>query len=233
MSTTRLLKSIPIFSTLKAADLERLGKRLVRRRYPRGQILFHMGDEGGNLYIIERGRVKITIPSADGEEVILALLGQGEIMGEISLIDGKPRSATVQAMKNTDVLCLFREDFLEVLRESFDVVLRVLEILTERLRQTDVQLAESHFLDITSRLAKKILDLSRTFGVKEEEGIRIAVRVTQKDLASMVGATRESVNKQLKVLRELGLLSTSEGQIRILDPDGLMERIRAVDAQAL
>jgi len=233
MSTTRLLRSIPIFSTLKETDLERLESRLVRRRYTRGQILFHMGDEGGNLYIIECGRVKITIPSADGEEVILALLGQGEIMGEISLIDGKPRSATVQAMKDTDVLCLFREDFLEVLRESFDVVLRVLEILTGRLRQTDVQVAESHFLDITSRLAKKVLDLSRAFGVKGEHGIRIGVRVTQKDLASMVGATRESVNKQLKVLRELGLLSMSGGHIHILDPDGLMEKIRAVDAQAL
>jgi len=216
---------------LEEKDLDRLESRLVRRKYARGQTLFHMGDEGGNLYIIERGRVKITIPSADGEEIILALLAPGEILGEISLIDGKPRSATVQAMKDTEVLCLFREDFLDVLRDRFDVVLRVLAILAERLRCTDVQLAESHFMDITSRLAKKLLELARAFGVEEEAGTRIGVRVTQRDLASMVGATRESVNKQLKVFRELGLLSMSEGHIYILDLDGLLGRIRAVDAQ--
>jgi CRP/FNR family transcriptional regulator, cyclic AMP receptor protein len=231
MSTTRLLRKIPIFSTLEEKDLDRLESRLVRRGFPKGQILFHMGDEGGNLYIIERGRVKITIPSADGEEIILALLASGEILGEISLIDGKPRSATVQAMKDTDVLCLFREDFLEVLRERFDVVRRVLEILARRLRHTDVQLADSRFMDITSRLAKKIIDLSRTFGVEEEGGIRVGVRVTQKDLASMVGATRESVNKQLKVFREQGLLGMGDGHIHILDPEGLLRRVRALDAE--
>jgi CRP-like cAMP-binding protein len=192
-----------------------------------------MGDEGGNLYIILKGRVKVTIPSEDGEEVILAILDSGEILGEISLIDGKPRSATVYAMKDTEALCLYREDFLDVLRDRFDVVQRVLEILAGRLRQTDVLLAESHFMDITARLAKKIMDLSQAFGVEERDGIRIAVRMTQKDLASMVGATRESVNKQLRVLRELGLLVFSDGHVKILDPTGLAKRVRAVDAHRL
>ncbi|MCF8062172.1 MAG: Crp/Fnr family transcriptional regulator [Deltaproteobacteria bacterium] len=233
MSATPLIRTIPLFSTLKESDLRRLESRLVRRRYAGGEVLFHMGDEGGNLYIIQRGRVKVTIPSVEGEEVILAILSAGEILGEISLIDGKPRSATVQAMKDTEVLCLFREDFLEVLQERFDVVLGILEILADRLRHTDVLLAESRFMDITARLAKKLLDLTRAFGIQEENGVRIGVRVTQKDLASMVGATRESVNKQLRVLRESGLLSMTEGHIRVLDPEGLARRIRSVDAQAV
>lgn len=233
MHETPLLRNIPLFSTLKEEDLRRLESRLVRRRYGGGEVLFHMGDEGGNLHIIESGRVKVTIPSVEGDEVILAILEAGEILGEISLIDGKPRSATVQAMKDTAVLCLFREDFLEVLQERFEVVLRVLEILADRLRLTDTLLAESRFMDITARLAKKLLDLTRAFGVEEEAGIRICVRVTQKDLASMVGATRESVNKQLKVFRESGLLGMSEGHIRILDPEGLARRIRPADAQVV
>ena len=233
MSAMSLIESIPLFSTLKETDLRRLESRLVRRRYAGGEILFHMGDEGGNLYIIQRGRVKVTIPSAEGGEVILAILSAGEILGEISLIDGKPRSATVQAMKETEVLCLFREDFLDVLQERFDVVLGILEILADRLRHTDVLLAESRFMGITARLAKKLLDLTRTFGIEEETGTRIGVRVTQRDLASMVGATRESVNKQLKVFRESGLLSMSEGHIRVLDPDGLARRIRSAEAQVV
>lgn len=231
MGATYVLRKIPLFSTLEEADLSRLERRLVRRRYTQGQVLFHMGDEGGNLYIIRKGRVKITIPSSAGEEMILAILASGEILGEISLIDGKPRSATVQAMKETEAMCLYREDFLEVLQGRFDMVLRVLAILAARLRQTDVLLAESHFMDITSRLAKKILDLGKAFGVEEEGGIRIGVRVTQRDLASMVGATRESVNKQLKVLREQGFLMVCEGYIQIQDVPGLARRIRAVDAQ--
>ncbi|MGD8387948.1 MAG: Crp/Fnr family transcriptional regulator [Desulfobacteraceae bacterium] len=231
MSETDVLRRIPLFSTLEETDLSRLERRLVQRRYSRGQVLFHMGDEGGNLYILRQGRVKVTIPSEDGEEMILAILGSGEILGEISLIDGKPRSATVQAMKDTEAMCLYREDFLEVLKGRFDMVLRVLEILAGRLRQTDVLLAESHFMDITSRLAKKILDLGKAFGVEEDGGVRIGVRVTQRDLASMVGATRESVNKQLKVLREQGLLIMKEGYMQILDLQGLVRRIRAVDTQ--
>ncbi len=233
MNAESVLRSIPLFGTLKEADLHRLESRLVRRRYNGGEIVFHMGDEGGNLYILLSGRVKIMIPSEEGEEMILAILGAGEILGEISLIDGQPRSATVQAMKDTEVFCLYREDFLEVLQERFDVVLRVLEILAERLRHTDLLLAESRFMDITSRLAKKLLDLTRAFGVQEEDGVRIGVRVTQKDLASMVGATRESVNKQLRVFREAGLLSMSEGYVRILDPDRLSRRIRTVEARVL
>lgn len=233
MESKHVLGKIPLFSTLEDEDLNGLERRLVRRKYVRGQVLFHMGDEGGNLYIILKGRVKVTIPSEDGEEVILALLDAGEILGEVSLIDGKPRSATVYAMKDTETLCLYREDFLEVLKERFDVVQRVLEILAGRLRQTDVLLAESHFMDITARLAKKVLDLSQAFGVEERDGIRIAVRMTQKDLASMVGATRESVNKQLRVLRELGLLTFSEGHVKILDPAGLAKRVRVLDTRRL
>ena len=227
MSLHQLLRKIPIFKALEEPDLDRLEKCLIRRRYAGGQVLFHMGDEGGNLCIIQKGRVKVTIPSSDGEEVILTILSAGEIIGEFSLIDEKPRSATVQAMEDTEVLCLHREDFLDLLRGRFDVVLRVLEVLTRRLRVTDILLAESHFLDITARLSKKILDLSRSFGVKEEDVIRIGVRVTQKDLASMVGATRESINKQLKVLREKGIVNLKNGYIEILDPVRLARRARA------
>ncbi len=222
----QILSKIILFNTLEKSDLDRLESCLVRRRYSSGQVIFHMGDEGGNLYIIQKGRVKVTIPSSSGEEVILAILSAGEILGELSLIDGKPRSATVQAMDEAEILCLYWEDFLDLLKGRFDVVQRMLEVLAQRLRDTDLSLAESHFLDITSRLAKKILDLGRAFGVKEKEVLRIGVKVTQKDLASMVGATRESINKQFKVLREQGVVGLKDGYIEILDPVRLARRAR-------
>jgi CRP/FNR family cyclic AMP-dependent transcriptional regulator len=226
MSMTKLGHKIPLFEGFGRSDFESLEKCLVRRRYNDGQVLFHMGDEGGSFYIIERGRVKVTIPSSSGEELILAILGAGDLLGELSLFDGKPRSATVQALEDTETLCLHREDLLALMRNRFTVVEKILEVLARRIRDTDMLLADSHFLDITSRLAKKILDLGDSFGVGEEGRIRIGVKITQKELASMIGATRESINKQLKGLRDQGLIRISGGTIDILNRERLVQKAR-------
>lgn len=226
MSPVKLRHKIPLFVDFGPSEFGSLEKCLVRRQYPGGQALFHMGDEGGSLHFIERGRVKITIPSSSGEELILAILGAGDLLGELSLIDGKPRSATVLALEETDTLCLHREDLLALMRNRFDVVEKILKVLARRIRDTDMHLAEAHFLDITSRLAKKILDLGDTFGIREGGRIRIGVKITQKDLASMIGATRESINKQLKALRDQGLVRISGGTIEILNRERLVQKAR-------
>lgn len=213
-----ILKSHPIFAGLEEEDYQRLEASLNRRRYRSGQIVFHMGDEGGNLFIINSGRVKVYIPSREGEELILAILGSREILGELSFIDGKSRSATVEALEETEVYILRRQDFFNLMKERFNIAQHVLELLSMRLRDTDRMLAECHFLDVNARLAKKIWDMGSSFGIKEEQGIRIGVRVTQKDLAAMIGATRESVNKQLRRFREKGIVELIEGYIQILDP---------------
>lgn len=224
MSLARLRKDIPLFSTLSPSDYVHLENCFVRRSYPSGQVLFHMGDDGGTLSIIERGRAKVTIPSTSGEEMILAILSAGDLLGELSLFDGKPRSATVQALEDMEVLCLHRDDFLALLSSRFTIVIRVLEVLARRIRDTDTMLAESHFLDITSRLAKKILVLGNMFGVREGNAVRIGVKMTQKDLASMIGATRESINKQFKVLRDQGIVRMENGYIEILHRDRLAQK---------
>jgi CRP-like cAMP-binding protein len=226
MSPAKLRHKIPLFADFGPSEFSSLQKCLVRRRYPGGQAIFHIGDEGGSLHIIERGRVKITIPSPSGEELILAILGAGDLLGELSLFDGKPRSATVQALEETETLCLHREDLLALMRDRFDVVEKILKVLTSRIRDTDLLLADKHFLDITSRLAKKILDLGDTFGIKEGGHVRIGVKITQKDLASMIGATRESINKQLKALRDQGFVRISGGTIEILNRERLVQKAR-------
>jgi CRP/FNR family cyclic AMP-dependent transcriptional regulator len=226
MSQAKLRHKFPLFAGFGPSESESLEKCLVRRRYPGGQALFHMGDEGGSLHLIERGRVKVTIPSSSGEELILAILGAGDLLGELSLFDGKPRSATVQALEETETLCLHREDLLALMRNRFDVVVKILGVLAGRIRDTDMILADRDFLDITARLAKKILDLGDTFGIRERGQVRIGVKITQKVLASMIGATRESINKQLKVLCDKGLVRISGGTIEILNRERLVQKVR-------
>ena len=226
MPPAKSWRKFPLFVDFGRSEFESLEKCLVRRRYPGGQALFHMGDEGGSLHVIERGRVKVTIPASSGEELILAILGVGDLLGELSLFDGKPRSATVQTLEETDTLCLHREDLLALMRNRFDVVEKILKVLARRIRDTDMHLAEAHFLDITSRLAKKIVDLGDAFGAREEGKVRIGVKITQKDLASMIGATRESINKQFKALRDQGLVRISGGTIEILNRERLVQKAR-------
>jgi len=226
MSLVELRHKFPLFAGFGSSELESLEKCLVRRRYSGGQVLFHIGDEGGSLHIIERGRVKVTIPSFSGEELILAILGAGEILGELSLFDGKPRSATVQALENTETLCLHRKDVLDLMRSRFDLVERILEVLSRRIRDTDLLLADRHFLDVTTRLARKILDLGDAFGIRNGERIRIDMKITQKDLAAMIGATRESINKQLKVLRDQGFVRAGGGTLEILNRERLVRKAR-------
>jgi len=226
MSLARLRHKVPLFAGFGPPEFESLEKCLVRRRYPAGQTLFHMGDDGGSLHLIERGRVKVTIPSDSGEELILAILGAGDLLGELSLFDGKPRSATVSALEETETLCLRREDLLALMRDHFDLVEKILAVLARRIRDTDMLLADRSFLDITSRLAKKILDLGDAFGIREGGTVRIGVKVTQTDLASMIGATRESINKQLKALRDQGLVRISGGMIEILNRERLVRKAR-------
>lgn len=226
MTSVEMFNKFQLFSGFGPSELESIERCLVRRRYPDGQALFHMGDDGGSLHIIERGRVKVTIPSHSGEELILTILGAGDLLGELSLFDGKPRSANVLALEDTETLCLHRKDFLALMRSRFDLVEKILEVLAHRIRGTNSLLADRQFLNITSRLAKKILDLGDTFGIREGEQVRIGVKITQRELASLIGATRESVNKQLKALRDRGLVRISGGTIEILNYDRFIRETR-------
>jgi CRP/FNR family transcriptional regulator/CRP/FNR family cyclic AMP-dependent transcriptional regulator len=226
MSSRSMLKKSRLFCHLSGEDLHWLESAMVRRRYAAGQVLFHMGDEGGSLHVITRGRLKVVIPSPMGDEVILTILSAGEILGELSLIDGRPRSATVEALEDTESYCLSRTSFLRFLSLRFEAVLQVLTVLSHRLRATDTLLADAHFLDLQPRLAKKILELARLFGTREEEKIRVDLRLTQRDLAAMVGATRESVNKQIALLRKSKLVRFQDKRITVLDPVRLAGRAR-------
>ncbi|MCK4388990.1 MAG: Crp/Fnr family transcriptional regulator [Desulfobacterales bacterium] len=226
MTPQEFLKQVPLFRSLNQEDGERLAALLRRQSLKKGEVLFRKGSEGTSLYVIVRGVIKIVLPSRMGDEVILAVFSEGDFFGEMSILDGMPRSADAVALEPAEVFVLNRSDFLSFLKNNEHAIESILYSLSMRLRKTDDLLEDTCFLNISSRFAKKLIELAEIYGRQEADAILIDLRLTQKDLASMVGATRESINKELRVLREKGLVSISEGAIRIHDMARLKRRGR-------
>jgi CRP-like cAMP-binding protein len=225
MDSVNFLKEVPLFQSLEREDSERLAASLMYQSLKKGEILFRKGSEGNALYIIKEGSIKIVLSSKNGDEVILAIFSRGDFFGELALVDGMPRSADAVALEPTEVFFLNRSDFLSFLKNSENAIQSILLSLSLRLRTTDDLLEDTCFLNISARFAKKLVELAEKHGRREEDSTVIDLALTQKDLASMIGATRESVNKELRTLREKGLVCTQESTIRIYDLDLLKRRI--------
>ncbi|MBI2858902.1 MAG: Crp/Fnr family transcriptional regulator [Chloroflexi bacterium] len=217
MVGARLLSGIPLLAGISARELETLSGALRERRYGKDEVVFYQGDEGASLFVIESGLVKIAVTSADGKEKTLALLGPGEFFGELSLLDGEPRSADAVAAEASHLYILGWEQFLSFLKSYPDASLKILTALSRRLRRTDELVQDVSFLDVPGRLLKTILELAKSRGEPAGSGIVITARLTQTDLATIVGATRESVNKWLGYFQDEGMLRFERGRITVLD----------------
>lgn len=225
-SDETLLATLPLFDQLQSEELRELFTRLKRRNYRHGDIIFHKDDSGSTMYIIAEGSVKISVPSELGNEIILSILGPGESFGELSLFDGKPRSATVTCAGPTEVFVLYRDDFIDFVNKHPRLALNIIASLSDRLRRTDNLVEDVVFLDIPARLAKKLLELSQSHGKKNpDSSIEIELRLTQLDIANMLGTTRESVNRQLVAFQERGFITIDRQRITILKPHDLEKRI--------
>ena len=226
MKPENILKGVHLFQSLSPYDSEHLAASLKRRSLEKGEALFRKGDEGVTLYIVKSGSVKIVLPSNMGDEVSPAILSKGDFFGEMALLDGLPRSADVVALEPSELLALNQRDFLAFLKGNEEAIQSVFSYLSKRLRKTDDLLEDAHFLNISTRFARRLIELSQKYGNQKEENgtIQIDLRLTQKDLASIVGATRESINKELRVLRKKGLVSTEGNTIHILNMEGLERR---------
>lgn len=224
MDTADLLSQIPIFASLGNEDRSSLAERVIRQPFPKGSTLFRRGEPGNALYIIIRGQVRIFASTRQGNEITLALLGPGEFFGEMALLDGEPRSANAEATEETELHFLDRDNFFSFLMRKESALRAILCALSRRLRRTDDLLTEAYFLQISHRLARKLVELQERTATGENAAHPL--RVTQQELASMIGATRESVNKELNVLRKKGLVQTSRNRITILDLARLKRRVR-------
>ena len=227
MGFESILGQVSLFAHLPNESLENLAKQLQHRRYDREQIIFHKNDPGSTLYIIISGKVKILLPSSEGENVIVALLSTGEFFGELSLFDGAPRSATAVAAESTEILTLDKDDFNRYILENPQAALVILSELSLRLRRTDELLSDAAFCNLATRLAKRLTELANRYGQPGPQGgVRINLRLKQQDLADMSGATRESVNKVLKMFKEQQLIHWSKGIITLLEADAMRQKAR-------
>ena len=225
MADAAVLAQVPLFAGYAAEELEPLAACMRRRRYARGETVFLQGDPGTSLCVIETGRVKLGFSSPEGREVLLDLLGPGDVFGELALLDGEPRSADAVSVEPTQLLLLRREDFLRFLEDRPRFAVQLLPVLSRRLRRDAQLVQDAAFLDVPARLARTLLRLAEAEGEVGEEGLVIRSRLTQSDLAALVGTTRETLNKWLGFYAEQALIRWDKGQITVRRPEGLRKRI--------
>ena len=225
MSRLDMLRKLPIFASLSDQELDLLADRLRRRAFAKGMIIFHKDSPGQTLYVIESGKVRIFILSQSGQEISVRIHGCGDVFGELSMLDGLPRSAGAVAIEHTEVFTLHRDDYLALLERSPRIALGIITTLSGRVRYATRYAESLAFLDVFGRLADRLLELADCYGVNRDEGTEINLRLTQTELASLVGTTRESVNKVLGTFRDQGLIRLHGQRITILDRRGLRRLI--------
>src|SRR5574340_1121142 len=219
-----VLKRIPFFASLSDNDHQDLARLLRRKSVGRGEVLFRQGDEGTALYIILQGRIKISV-SRRTDKVTLAILGKGEFLGEMALLDGMPRSADATAVEDSHLYALNRNDFLSFITSNEKAVRAILFSLSLRLRKTDKLLAEMCFLNLSARLASKLVEMAELQNNNQKELPEYYLKISQQELGDILGVSRESINKELKILRDKQIASTSRSCICIRDLASLKKRI--------
>lgn len=200
-----------------------LAGQVVRRVYGRNELIFSQGDEGDGLYVVESGHVGISRQNADGDELIITIQEPGEYFGELALFDREPRSAAATAVEGASLLFLSREAFRDFLEAHPAALFTCLEVVVQQLRRCTDLVDELALLDVRSRLARRLLRLMDQGALEPGASDGFALRITQQHLASMTGATRESVNKHLNALVDEGVILLERGRINILDREALEE----------
>jgi len=216
-----LLQKVPLFAGLAPERLEALTEVTTTKRLAAREQLFHKGDPAAQVYVVASGRMKVVSTSSEGEEVLFAILDEGEVVGELPMLTGGRRTASVVALEACELLALARRDFLRFLREQPEAAIELMVVLAERLVRISEFAEDALFLALPARLAKKLLHLAERYGAEAGGGTRIDLRLSQGELADLVGTTRESVNKQIRAWTGDGILRMERGEVTILDTDRL------------
>jgi CRP-like cAMP-binding protein len=219
MIDIELLRGTELFAELSDDALDRVVAQAVSRELRRGDVVFEEGATPEHLYIVEDGRIAIASKSIDGRESVFALMERGELFGEMGLLDGLGRSAEARALEPSQITEIPYQPVREVFDESPELLWGVVALLAGRLRSMDSALADSVFLDVTGRTAKRLLEMAGDQDVFQ-------LPVTQEELAGMVGASRERVNKAISSFVRLGWIDQSERRYAILDREQLTRRAR-------
>ena len=219
MVDTALLASVELFQEFTPDELNRLADSAARRSLFRNDVIFTEGDEPAELFVVLSGRIAIANKSVDGRESMVALMERGDLFGEMGLFDGQGRSAEARALEPSEVLAFPYGPLRDTYQDRPALLWDVVTLLANRIRTTDVALADSVFLDVTGRTAKRLLELA---GDAEE----FTLPITQEELAGMVGASRERVNKAIASFVRLGWIDQADRRYRIVKRDELERRAR-------
>ena len=219
-----VLATVPLFAALDDATTQLLVSALTTRSVVRGHVVFSEGDTGDRLFIVMDGKVKISRAAVDGRENLLTVLGPGEMFGELSLFDPGSRTATATAVTESTLASLDHDDLRPLLLNEPGMAVQLLRALAQRLRRTNEAMADLVFSDVPGRVAKALLDLAKKFGVEADDGLRVTHDLTQEELAQLVGASRETVNKALADFAGRGFLRLEGRGVVILDLDRLRRR---------
>lgn len=221
-----VVRRAPLFTALDEAAAVSLRASMDSVKIAKGSILFKEGDEGEHLYVIIDGKLKLGTSSGDGRENLLSILGPGEMFGELSLFDPGPRTSTATAVTDAKLLSLSHEKVIPWLKQNPEVSLQLLTRLSQRLRRTNEAVGDLVFSDVPGRVAKALIDLGDRFGKTTPEGLLVNHDLTQEELAQLVGASRETVNKALADFAGRGWLKLDGRSVLITDVERLSKRSR-------
>jgi CRP/FNR family transcriptional regulator len=215
-STVGLLRSVPLFAELEEDELERFSRVAVPRSYPEGTRVFHEGDHSDACYIVKSGTFRVTREHPDGRAITLATLGSGDIVGELAMLDGEVRSASVETLGGEgELLALPASDVRSLLERHPEITVKFVAALTRRLRAANERISRQSFQTVPSRVAGV---LSQMVAEEGEDGRQVTIRMNQADLAQLAGTSRESVSRFLADLERSGVVKAGRGQVTILEP---------------
>jgi CRP/FNR family cyclic AMP-dependent transcriptional regulator len=221
MDIAALRKRSVIFEALSEEETSAIMQMARMVNHPARHTVFQEGEPGDHLLVVMNGRVKVSLVSPDGKEAILSILEAGDMFGEMALLDGEPRSATITTMEKSSFLVLWRRDFLPFLERNPQVALKLLAALSKRLRATNDMVGSLSFLNLPARLARILINLGQQYGKLTGEGIAIGIKLSQEELGNLVGVSRESVNRQIRLWVEAGVLDYTHGTIILKNSDVL------------
>ncbi|MBV9803935.1 MAG: Crp/Fnr family transcriptional regulator [Solirubrobacterales bacterium] len=221
--TIALLRRVPVFSTLSGEELEQVAQVAMPRRFDAGAVVFKEGDEGSTCYIVRSGRARAIREHPDGRSITLAHFDSGDIFGEMAMLDGERRSATVEATEATEAIAILSGDMHRLLREHPDISVKLIAALGQRLRDTNERLARQSFQTVQSRVAAALAQLVAAARASNEGGPEAGVLITatQAELAQLAGSSRESASRFLAVLERAGIITQGRGKLTVHDPEAL------------
>ena len=223
--TIELLHRVPVFAALAEEELERVAEVTVPRRFAAGEVVFREGDESSTCYIVRSGHVRAVREHTDGRSITLATFGPGDIFGELAMFDDERRTATIEAIDESEAIAILAGDMRRLLREHPEIAVKLLSSLVQRLRQTNERLTAQSFQTVQSRVATVLAQLVEAARAEGQQDSDVLITSTQAELAQLAGSSRESASRFLAVLERAGIITQGRGKLTVHEPEALQRYV--------